>query len=62
MAGEFIGLDSFTCQANDGLASSNAATVNITVQLGARIWKDIWERPYKNEAMSYVGIGSLQRH
>jgi VCBS repeat-containing protein len=28
----FTGLDNFTYQANDGLANSNAATVNITVQ------------------------------
>jgi VCBS repeat-containing protein len=28
----FLGLDSFTYRANDGLANSNTATVNITVQ------------------------------
>jgi VCBS repeat-containing protein len=28
----FVGLDSFTYQANDGVANSNTATANITVQ------------------------------
>jgi VCBS repeat-containing protein len=28
----FAGLDSFTYQASDGVASSNVATVNVTVQ------------------------------